>query len=188
MSLHQYYSQRKWKVYSNNLCKKIWESSILALEAGGGIKQQDLNEQDCQASSCSLLAPLLCIFLPRAEDGAGTGNKDAECLGGALQGHCRLEPCSRTADHSSQGPAVPPAPLKALLGTAQHSLQQMSGGRAAAEMRPSVPGENKGLFGKSYQPCLATSFIPGWNLPFSISLSPPLRVWTRQLNGSSPVK
>lgn len=58
---------RKWKVYSNNLCKRIWESLILALEAGSGIKQQDARIKMNRtakptAVSCSLFTSL--FFFP----------------------------------------------------------------------------------------------------------------------------
>lgn len=165
MGLHQYHLQSKWKFYSDNLCKRIWESLILASEAGGGIKQQD-----CKANSCFLLAPLL-ILLPRAEDGAPSIKRRSWVPGRSTAGWSRVQGQLTRAARSLQSLQHFPASPKALLGMAQHSLQKICCGRAAGEMEPSVGGENTQTIVWE-KPSTSHQFHPWVKTPFFHPLEP----------------
>lgn len=104
---------------------------------------KDQNEQGCKANSCFLLAPLLLIFLPRAEDGAPSVMRRSRVPGRSTAGWSRVQGQLTTTARSLQSLQHFPASPEALLGMAQHLLQQICCGRAAGEMEPSVCGENR---------------------------------------------
>lgn len=174
--LHQYYLQRKWKVYSNNLCKRIWESLILAVEAGGGIKQQDAKIWMSRTAKpavvpCLLLSSL--FFYPGQKMDLAREREDAECQQGALQAGALLKdswseqpgPCS----HSSI-----PKPLWRHCW-AQHSTyysKGLVGGLLVKWGLQCLGRTDKGLFGKSYLPPSSHQLHPRVESPFIQQLEP----------------
>lgn len=145
---------------------------ILALEAGGGIKQQDARIKMSRtakptAVSFQLLSSLFSFPGPKIEHTLQTEAADLPARSTAgwslvVQGQLiRTARSLRSLQHS-------PASLKALLVIAQHLLQQIWCGRAAVEMKPLVSRENRQtiVWEKSYLPPSSHQFHPWVKTPF----------------------